>query len=72
MKPRSVRRQHLLVSLQDGIRNECGGDLSSAEPPAVESLYSLLRGLDGIEFHVNLALRKVNYFGRDGMCQART
>lgn len=48
----------LLVSLHDRIRDEGSRDLLATEPTPVEPIDGALRGIDGIELHINFTLRK--------------
>jgi hypothetical protein len=48
----------LLVSLHDRIRDEGSRDLLATKPTPVEPIDGTLRGIDGIELHINFTLQK--------------
>ena len=45
------------MSLHDGVRNEGGRDLPTTEPSSVETINSVLSGLDTVKLNIDLALR---------------
>lgn len=50
---------HLLVSLHNGVGYKNSGNLSSAKPSPVKTLYSLLSIIDGIKLNVDFSLVQV-------------
>jgi len=45
------------MGLHDGVRNEGGRDLPTPKPSSVETINSVLSGLDTIKLNIDLALR---------------
>lgn len=59
LRHRPILDTQLLVSLQDGIRDEGSRDLSATKPTTVQALDCVLGRFDVVELNIDLALRQM-------------